>query len=125
MQAFASIRYFIVLLPMFLLSGMFVNTGRMEDMGDHGNTALNVAVSVFGMLLVAIVMYTISVTCDIPTPCYFFCTNFAAVLVVPACAFLSRKLYNLTGTVWFGALLNSMLVAWMWCSMTDTTQLMR
>lgn len=124
-QAFAGLRYMIVLLPMYLLSGMFINSGRMTDMSEGKNTALNVLFSVLGMALVAVVMYTISVTMDIPTPCYFFCTNFAAIFLVPVTAYISRKMYNLSGSVWLGALTNAMLIAWLWVSMTDTTQLMR
>ena len=124
-RAFGGIRFMIVLLPLYLISGVFINSGRMTDMSEGKNTALNVAISVFGMALVAVVMYTISVTCDIPTPCYFFCTNFAAVLLVPLTAYITRKMYNLTGSVWMGAIVNSMLISWLWASMTDTTQLMR
>lgn len=124
-QAFAGVRFMIVLLPMFLLSGIFINSGRMTDMPEGKNTALNVWISVAGMLLVAIVMYTISVTMDIPTPCYFFCTNFAALLLVPVAAYISRKMYNISGSVWLGAFINAMLLAWLWVSMTDTTQLVR
>ena len=124
-RAFGGIRFMIVLLPLYLISGVFINSGRMTDMSEGKNTALNVFISVFGMLLVAIVMYAISVTCDIPTPCYFFCTNFAAVLLVPVTAYISRKMYNITGNVWLGAITNAMLISWLWASMTDTTQLMR
>ena len=124
-QLFATLRFALVLIPIFLVSGVFINSGRMKDMSEGKNTALNVLISDLGLIILAIIIYTISISRDIPAPTAWFCSCFGALFLVPINAYITRKMYNISGNIWLGAFINSYLVAWVWCSLTDTVMLIR
>lgn len=124
-QMFATLRFMLVLTPIFLVSGMFVNSGRMSDMSEGKNTLLHVILSDLGLIILAVIIYSISISQDIPAATTWFCSCFGTLFLVPINTYITRKMYNISGNIWLGAFINAYLVAWVWCSLTDTVMLIR
>ena len=115
------LRYAIPILPTFLIGGLFVNSGRMKDMGDGKNTALQMVLSCLGMYIACFISYGAVYVHYWQTgagtmPSMAFVSLWAMMINVPLFALLGRKFYNRTGSVWLGAFVNTAIVCWMICS---------
>lgn len=124
-QIFAVLRYFLLLTVLQLVSGIFVNSGRMTDMTEGKNTALNLFMADAGLVIPAIIIYAIAIP-GIHSPVttfYMMCAMMPFMTLFNA--YVSRKMYNLTGSVWLGAFINAWLISWMWVGCTDTSFLIR
>lgn len=115
------LRYAIPILPTFLIGGLFVNSGRMKDMGDGKNTALQMVLSCLGMYVACLISYGAVYihywqTGVASMPSMAFVSLWAMMINVPLFALLGRKFYNRTGSVWLGAFVNTAIVCWMICS---------
>lgn len=114
-------RYFIVSIVPFLISGLLINSGRMRDMKEGWNTLLVVLFSALGLLVLVAIDYSYMYTKDMGL--YFgykWVYMIGLVFLVPINTYITRKMYNISGSVWLGSFVNAALVAWLWSSMTDT-----
>jgi hypothetical protein len=120
------LRYAIVILPTFLIGGIFVNAGRMKDMSDGRNTALQVVISCIGLYIACFISYG---TCYLTywktgvgiMPSMALISTWPMLVNVPLFALLGRKFYNQTGSVWLGAFVNTAITCWMICSAQSST----
>jgi hypothetical protein len=115
------LRYGLIIFPTFLASGAMINFGRMKDMGEGRNTVLNIVLTCIGPYLVFIasygLMYLNYYTTGVSSlPWNNFVTTITLLLTLPLTAFLSRRMYTLSGSLWLGAFANTALVTWMFCS---------
>ncbi|HEX2965095.1 MAG TPA: alpha/beta hydrolase [Syntrophorhabdaceae bacterium] len=117
-------RYGLILFLPFLLSGIIINFGRMKDMREWQNTALNVLLACAPVYIIAIISYIPAYAgANNYQPLWPFVTTWVLLIVVPLTAYLSRKMYLLTGSVWLGTLLNTFLVTWMMSSSLSSSDL--
>lgn len=112
--------YLVFFLVFYLVNSMVVNSGRMKDMSEGKNLALCAVINGLGLLLMEAANYIYLmarghlVWYDFGQD--FFLTLVVAyplVVVLPLAAVYARKMYLRTGSVWPGALLNTMLFTWL------------
>lgn len=114
-------RYGLVVFPTFVAGGLLINFGRMRDMQEGRNTLLNVVLNVLGLYGTAVASYgymyiSYYFAGKSVMPFAIFVTTWTLLIVVPLTAYISRKMYNITGSIWLGAYTNTLLVTWMFCS---------
>lgn len=120
------LRYSILILPTFLIGGLFVNAGRMKDMGDGANTALQMVLSCVGLYAACLISYgacylTYWSTGVGTMPSMAFISTWPMLINVPLFALIARKFYNQTGSVWLGSFVNTAIACWMICSAQSST----
>ena len=91
------LRYSLFILPSFVVSAIMVNGGRMKDMGDGWNTLLQ-------MVIAGIGIYT-----------------WQMLINLPVFAFINRKLYKVSGSIWLPAFVNTWIVVWSMVSCQSQT----
>jgi hypothetical protein len=122
------LRYSLIIFPTFLASGAVINFGRMKDMGEGRNTVLNIVLTCLGPYLIFFVsygyMYLRYYTSGVSTlPWNNFVTTITLLLTLPLTAFISRRMYTTSGSLWLGAFVNTSLVTWMFCSSLSSSYL--
>lgn len=120
------LRYAIMILPTFLVGGLFVNSGRMKDMKDGPNVVIQMAISFAGLAAAYVVSYitvyiTYANTGVANLPCFAFVSLWPMFINVPLFVLLGRLFYKQTGSVWLGAFMNTALVCWSICSAQSST----
>lgn len=115
------LRYAILVLPTFLVGGLFVNAGRMKDMSDGKNTVLQMVLSCIGIYAACLISYgacylTYWQTGVGTMPSAAFVSTWPMLINVPLFVLIGRKFYNRTGSVWLGAFVNTAITCWMICS---------
>lgn len=107
-----ALRYAIYLLPVFLLTAATTNYTIRSDMPQWKDTLISVVIGSAGVwicCLINIVMAKISFDGTLFSS--FIC-SYSMLLFVPATVYISRKTYNMTQSIWLGASINSLLLAW-------------
>jgi dienelactone hydrolase len=122
------LRYSLIIFPTFLVSGAVINFGRMKDMGEGRNTVLNIVLTCLGPYLIFLVsygsMYIKYYTSGVSVlPWNNFVTTITLLLTLPLTAFVSRRMYTTSGSLWLGAFVNTALVTWMFCSSLSSSYL--
>lgn len=120
------LRYGIFILPSFLVSAMMVNAGRMKDMKDGWNTLLQMAISGIGIyILVAFSYGTVyakyASTGVGSAPAIAFISTWPMLINLPVFAFINRKLYKVSGSIWLPAFVNTWIVTWSMVSCQSQT----
>ena len=120
------LRYSIMILPTFLVGGLFVNAGRMKDMKDGPNVLVQMAISSAGLLAAYAVSYlaayiTYAQTGAAGLPCFAFVSLWPMFINLPLFVLLARFFYKQTGSVWLGAFVNTAIVCWSICSAQSST----
>lgn len=54
-------------------------------------------------------------------PAIAFISTWAMLTSLPLFAFISRKMYQISGSIWLGSFVNTWLVCWMMCSGQSST----
>lgn len=108
--------YALLLLPCFLLSGMAINATLRTDIPEWKDTLITVVVNSAGLWLCCL-WNIISMLC-FDKPFSLFTCTYDMVLLIPILTYFTRKFYKVTRSVWFGAFLNALLVAWSLVSST-------
>lgn len=120
------LRYGIVILPSFLVSAMMVNAGRMKDMSDGWNTLLQMAISGIGIYILVAYSYGTVYAKYASTgvgsaPAIAFISTWPMLINLPVFAFINRKLYKVSGSVWLPAFVNTWIVTWSMVSCQSQT----
>ncbi len=120
------LRYGVLILPTFVIGSILVNAGRMKDMKDGPNTLLQMAIASVGIYGMALWSYgtcylTYSSTGVGNAPAIAFISTWAMLINLPLFAFISRKMYKISGSIWLGSFVNTWIVAWMMCSGQSST----
>lgn len=120
------LRYGIIILPTFVIASILVNAGRMTDMKEGTNTLLQMGIASVGIYAMALWSYgscylTYSSTGVGNAPAIAFISTWAMLINLPLFAFISRKMYQISGSIWLGSFVNTWLVCWMMCSGQSST----
>lgn len=102
--------YALLFLPCFLLNSIAINSTLRTDMPEWKEDLICVLINSAGLWLCC--AYNIfSMLCLGKKFSLFTCT-YDMVLLIPVLTYFTRKFFRMTKSVWFGAFLNSILVAW-------------
>ena len=110
---YMALRYFIVLFPLYVIIAMGLNYPTRTDIPEWKDTLYTVLINSVGIWLCCLI--NILVAYSRPYNGLFFSSficSYHMVTVVPLTAYLNRKLYKLTNSVWAGAALCALLVSW-------------
>ena len=115
------LRYCLIIFLPMVIYAVFVNFGRIKGMAEGPNTALTVVLSAAPLWITAFISYMPFYTGMTAMPLATLISAWPLLLVVPITAFINVKMYKYSGSVWLGALVNTLLIAWMLCSSTATS----
>jgi len=110
---YIALRYFVVLFPLYLLIAAATNYTTRADIPEWKDTVMTVIISSAGIWLCCLI--NILVAYSRPYDGTFFSSficSYHMVTVVPITVYLNRKMYKLTNSIWAGAALCAILVAW-------------
>lgn len=103
-------RYALLMLPSFLVIGAATNYSVRTDVPQWRDTAVTVVVNSLGVWLLCLVNYLSLLSSGVMVSSFISAYGF--LLIVPITVYITRKMYCLTNSIWFGALVNSFLVSW-------------
>ena len=103
-------RYALLMLPSFLIIGAATNYSVRTDIPEWKDTLITVIVNSLGVWLLCLINYLVC----LGTNNLFssFISSYGFLVIVPITVYITRKMYKLTNTIWYGALINSFLLAW-------------
>lgn len=110
---YIALRYIMVLFPLYLIIGAALNYTVRTDIPEWKDNTLTVVVNSAGIWLCCLV--NILIALSRPYNGLFFSSficSYHMVSVVPITTYLNRKMYRLTNSIWAGAALCAILVAW-------------
>lgn len=107
-------RFAICMVPFFLLIGASTNYSIRTDIPQWQDTLITVVVNSLGVYLCCLVNYLMLTGAD--TLWSTFISTYGMLVIVPVTVYITRKMYLVTKSIWLGALVNSLLVAWSFCS---------
>ena len=108
------LRFAILLLPFFLLIGASTNYGFNRDVPSWKDSVITVVMNSLGVWLCWAVSQIITVKTGVVWSS--FISTYGMLLLVPITVYITRKMYKLTNSIWLGALMNSLLIGWSFCS---------
>jgi len=114
--------YGIVAFPSFLILGIGMNYAIRTDIPEWKDTLNTIAINFVSVLVCCLINYIIACIYYDTTKSYFasFTLTYSFLILIPVTIYITRKMYILTKSVWVGALLNTMLVAWSIASTVGT-----
>lgn len=110
---YIALRYVLLLFPLYMLISMGINYGARNDIPEWKDTLICVLVNSAGIWLCCLI--NILVAFSKPYQGLFFSSficSYQMLTVVPITTYLNRKMYKLTKSIWAGAALCAILVAW-------------
>ena len=107
-----ALRYAIYFLPIFLLTGATTNYAVRSDIPAWKDTLISVIVGSLGVWLCCLINILLAATSFNGTLFSSFICSYAMLLFVPVTVYISRKTYNMTHSIWLGAFMNTMILAW-------------
>lgn len=103
-------RYAIIMLPSFLLIGAATNYSLRTDIPQWKDTLITVVVNSMGVWLLCLANYLCLRSADYMLST--FISSYGFLIIVPITVYITRKMYILTRSIWYGAFINAMLLAW-------------
>jgi hypothetical protein len=110
-QWVSAIPYIIVFFAMFFVISLSINHRTRTDISERKEMLLTVIINSIGVWLLFIISQLMLVNWN-GKPFSDFTLSYAMLFFVPVTVFISRKVYKMTRSVWLGALINAMLLAW-------------
>jgi len=104
--------YIILFLPCYLIMGMAINHGADDSIPECRDMAKTIIVNSLGVWALCLFCYIMWFVNWTGAAISDFTLSYSMLLFVPVTVYVTRKMYKLTNSVWLGALLNSMLLAW-------------
>ncbi|WP_394961145.1 dienelactone hydrolase family protein [Candidatus Allofournierella merdavium] len=109
-------RLFLVFMPCCLAIGALTNYVIRKDLPGWADTALTVVINSAGVWLCCIVECITMVVAD--RSFSSFVSTYQMIILIPITVYITRKMFKLTNSIWLGAAMNSLLIAWSICSST-------
>lgn len=107
-------RLFLVFMPCYLAIGALTNYVVRKDLPAWADTLLTVVINSAGVWLCCIIecisMFTAGQSFS------SFISTYQMVIFIPVTVYITRKMYKLTNSIWLGAAVNALIVAWSICS---------
>ncbi len=112
--------YLAFFLVFYLINSMVVNSGRMRNMSSSKNLLICALFNGAGVLFFELFVYAYELITG-QMVWYSFGKDYflyavvlyPMIVVLPLAAVYARKLYEKTGSVWLGSLINTMLFTWL------------
>lgn len=104
--------YMILFLPCYLAIGVAMNYGSENALSDGKDMIKTIVINsagVWGLCLFCYVMWFIAWKGAAISD---FTLSYSMLTFVPVTVYITRKMYKVTHSVWLGATINSMLLAW-------------
>lgn len=105
---------FLVFMPCYLAIGALTNYVVRQDLPSWADTLLTVVINSAGVWLCCIVECVSLFAAN--QSFSSFISTYQMVVFIPITVYITRKMYKLTNSIWLGAALNTLLVAWAICS---------
>lgn len=121
------IRYALLVLPFMFITN--VTTNFLGDVSkgkksDNLDALVTVAIAVAGVWALAGVTHIVDYSGLTPGQSITsFMLTYGAIIYLPIMTFISRKIYQVTKTVWIGTFVSSLLLAWMLVCMSGTNSM--
>ena len=103
-------RIAILMFPTFAVIGVATNYTTRLDMPAWKDTLISVIINSAGVFICCAVNYLVLITQDNLFSSFISC--YGMLVFVPLTAYITKKMYRLTNSVWLGAALNSLLISW-------------
>ena len=112
--------YLVFFLIFYLINSMVVNSGRMRNMSTAKNLIICALFNGAGVFLFEVFVYAYELITG-QMVWYSFGKDYflyavvlyPMIIVLPLAAVYARKLYEKTGSVWLGSLINTMIFTWL------------
>ena len=104
--------YFILFLPCYLAIGSAMNYSSESELGagrDMIKTIVVNSLGVWGLCLFCYIMWFVNWKGAAISD---FTLSYSMLTFVPITVYITRKMYKVTNSVWLGATINSLLLAW-------------
>lgn len=109
---FIAIRFLIYFIPIYLLLGATTNAVVDPDMPEWKDMLISVVIGSLGVWILCLInILTAKAGFSGKLFSSFIC-SYQMLMFVPATIVVSRKLYKITNSIWAGAFVNAMLLAW-------------
>ena len=107
-----TVKYALILLPFTLIISCMNNMWSLKNVSDTKDTVLNTVITSIGAIV--FVLISVILTYSAPQHAVVFerHTLLPIFILAPVMSYLYRKLFKLTGSVWAGALIVSLILGW-------------
>lgn len=106
------IKYTFIMLPFTLVISTLNNLWSIKGVSDRADTAINVLVTSFGAVLCVVIALILTFSTPNHGAVFNIHTILPVLMLAPVMNYIYRKLYKVTGSVWIGAVLVAVLLAW-------------
>lgn len=107
--------YALIALPLYLIISLCINYVAEATIGSSAKeTVITVLMNSIGIWLCALVNIIVASNSPLGAPLYAtFMSTYGCLFYVPIVTYILRKSYRMTKNVWVGAVVASLLLAWM------------
>lgn len=105
-------RYFIIYLPFCLVISTLNNMVTIKGVGEKADTAINVLVTSLGMIIFMVIGFAVTYSTPGHAEIFSLHAMLSIIFITPYCNYMYRKMFKLTGSVWAGAILVALFLAW-------------
>jgi hypothetical protein len=105
-------KYFLILLPWTFILSYANNLVSIKGISDKADTAILVAMQSLGCWIFMLIANAITFSTPDHMTALGLHTMLPAIFLVPMTNYLFRKLYKATGSIWAGAFMVDILLAW-------------
>ncbi|MCR4607838.1 MAG: alpha/beta hydrolase [Oscillospiraceae bacterium] len=109
---FVCLRFLIYFIPVYLLLGATTNIALPNDDPDWKDIIITVIVGSLGVWICCLINILAAKASFNGKLFSSFICSYQMLMFVPATIVISRKFYKLTNSVWVGAFINAMFLAW-------------
>lgn len=106
------IRYFILYAPFCLVISTLNNLVTIKGVSDRKDTFINVLVTSLGMIIFMIIGFAVTYSTPGQPEIFRIHAMLSMIFITPYCNYIYRKMYKVTGSVWAGAILVALFMAW-------------
>lgn len=104
--------YVILFFVLYLVIGMSINYGAEGVLSGRREVILTVVINSIGVSLLCLFCYIMWFVNWTGAAISDFTLSYSMLLFVPVTVYITRKMYKVTNSVWLGAFLNAVLLAW-------------
>lgn len=104
-------RIFILFFPLLLLIGATTNYMIRKDIPEWKDTLINVIASSLGVWLCCLVNYIV-LHSGATKAFVNWNSTYSMLFLVPVTAYYNRKMFKISNSIWLGAALNALIIAW-------------
>jgi hypothetical protein len=106
-------RYTLLTLPFFLVIGAGMNYTTRSDIPEWRDTLYTVIINSSGIWLCCLINQFLVYSGLLQGALFSsFISSYGMLVIVPVTVYITRKMYNLTNSIWLGAVMNALLISW-------------